>query len=90
MGKFIENNYSQYSIDLQSNEVINIVYTTNEGLVLSYWLYKAPNENGTMSWTGSQLTGDASNSIIVNDTTVTEDDSKAYSVTAMHNIINNL
>lgn len=82
IGAYIDANYSSMMSSYKLNEIINVNYQLDVDVWASHWLFKA--SNGT--WSGSQLTGDASNSIIVTDWQSEADDSKAYSVTLINSL----
>ena len=82
IGAYIDANYPSIMASYKLNEIINVNYQIDTDVYASHWLFKA--SGGT--WTGSQLTGDASNSIIVDDWQSETDDSKAYSVTLINEL----
>lgn len=88
IGAYIEANYSAYA-NPASNQVVNVSYTpAGEIEFRSYWLYKT---NGV--WGGVKLTGDASNSMIVNDdfdpdaAAPSDETDKAYSTHYVNSLV---
>lgn len=75
IGAYLESQYPQYA-NPASNEVVNITYTpAGESNFLSHWLFKVGN-----TWTGAKLTGDASNSMIIDSYSANDETNKTYSV----------
>lgn len=88
IGAYIEANYPAYA-DPASNQVVNVSYTPEgETEFRSYWLYKT---DGV--WGGVKLTGDASNSMIVDgdfdpDATPPSDETdKTYSTHYVNSLV---
>lgn len=70
--------HSEYA-NPASNQVVNITYLpageTDTQKFLSYWLFKVDG-----AWTGAKLTGDASNSMIIDAYSSNDETAKTYSV----------
>lgn len=85
MGAYVDDNYASDMTNYKLNEVINVSYTEDQETYISYWLYKV-DTSGTWRWSGVQLTGDASNSVITTAFQPEADDAKAYSVTLINQL----
>lgn len=79
------------------NEIINISYVpVGEENYTSYWMMKVGTHLDSNdkwiggSWSGSKLTGDASNSIIIDAVSQGDETNKAYSVHVVNNLIDNI
>ena len=91
IGAYIETNYPAYA-NPASNQVVNVSYTpAGETEFRSYWLYKT---GGV--WGGVKLTGDASNSMIVNDdfdpdaAAPSDETDKTYSTHYVNSLVSSL